>query len=93
MLQRIENRKTCPQMTQITQIETRTIWDVICVNLRDLRENQSNVPTGRSFKSRQIYDLAASSIQHPASSIEHRASSIEHPGTGIEVPVMRILNR
>jgi hypothetical protein len=26
-------------MTQITQIKIRTLRDVICVNLRDLREN------------------------------------------------------
>jgi hypothetical protein len=28
----------CPQMTQITQIKTGAVCDVICVNLRDLRE-------------------------------------------------------
>jgi len=30
------------------------------------------------------YDLAASSIQHPASSIQHPASSIQHPASRIE---------
>jgi hypothetical protein len=29
----------CPQMTQITQIKTQTFRNVICVNLRDLRDN------------------------------------------------------
>jgi len=29
----------CPQITQITQIKTRTFCDAICVNLRHLRES------------------------------------------------------
>jgi len=54
----------CPQMTQITQIKTRTLRDVICVNLRDLREK-----TGR-IKQQSSYERAGlpfRRILHPAS--------------------------
>jgi hypothetical protein len=51
-------------MTQITQIKTRTLRDVICVNLRDLREK-----TGR-IKQQSSYERAGlpfRGILHPAS--------------------------
>jgi hypothetical protein len=50
----------CPQMTQITQIHT---GKNICVNLRDLRENQLDGSIRRAFTDRLAYRLEASSIQ------------------------------
>jgi len=42
---------------------------IICVNLRDLRENLSNFEVRQLLLGGLLYRLLASSIQHPASRI------------------------
>jgi hypothetical protein len=55
-------------MTQIdADITPRNL--IICVHLRDLRASSWTYPSGSGLVSGMIYQLAASSIQHPASSI------------------------
>ena len=52
----------CPQMTQRTQIKTRTLCDVVGVNRRDLRKNWmgwGDLPTGIANPNRLLSDLLA----------------------------------
>ena len=65
----------CPQMTQITQIKTRTYCDVICARKFECISKEI-VQKGTDLSFGCILH-PASCILHPASSIEHRASSFE----------------